>query len=83
MAHLSICASQDDTMDGYPQCDCGETGNPIQNVMWEVFAYAKLMDGFDALEGEEREKRREEAHAQDCKIRALLRHYGLQESAGR
>jgi hypothetical protein len=24
-AHLSICASQDDTMRGHPNCDCGAT----------------------------------------------------------
>jgi hypothetical protein len=24
MAHLSFCSSLDDTMTGYPHCDCGE-----------------------------------------------------------
>lgn len=44
----------------------------IQGVMWEVFEYAKAMDGFDSLEGEERTARRTLAHAQDAKLRRML-----------
>lgn len=48
-----------------------------QDVMRAVFEYARLMDGFDALEGDDRIERRKAAFAQDRKIRVMLAAHGI------
>jgi hypothetical protein len=44
----------------------------IQDVMFEVFHYAHISDGFDSLEGNDRVGRRGAMLRQDKKIRAML-----------
>ncbi len=47
-------------------------GEIIQNVMFEVFQYAKISDGIDSADGVTRQRRREAMFQQDRKLRGML-----------
>lgn len=45
----------------------------VQPIMWLVFEYAKIMNGFNELNGEERTERRNAAYDKDGQIRNAIR----------
>lgn len=56
-------------------CACSgheTTALQVQDVMHLVFEYARIMSGFENLEGPERDKVREQAAAKDKEIRAAI-----------
>lgn len=52
LVHLDLCASQDDTMAGYPNCDCGAHQNTRDTQWGEEYDLTK--DHFDNLRSEVR-----------------------------
>ena len=47
--HLSICASQDDSMAAYPRCDCGAWSSPVITDLCEALMCATNHLDFERL----------------------------------
>jgi hypothetical protein len=52
----------------------------IQDIMWLVFEYGSLMNGFDDLTGEQRTNRHAQALSKDKEIRAAIESYARSQS---